>query len=147
MKTIWDPSCRAELFSRLAGLTLDCHPLWGSMNPSHMLAHCADPMRSAMGELAVAAKPGPFRKPVLRYLIIYWLPWPKGVPTAPEFLHPEPGAFDQNLSNLCQTIERFAQRGDRGPFEEHPAFGRLSGKDWGRLTYRHLDHHLRQFGL
>ena len=25
-------------------------------------------------------------------------------------------------------------------------FGRLSGDQWGRLTYKHADHHLRQFG-
>ncbi|MGH9801334.1 MAG: DUF1569 domain-containing protein, partial [Blastocatellia bacterium] len=30
---------------------------------------------------------------------------------------------------------------------EHPAFGKLSTKDWGALTYKHMDHHFRQFGV
>jgi hypothetical protein len=117
------------------------------MNAAQMAAHAADPMRAALGEIEVAAKPSPFRNPVLRRLIIYWLPWPKGAPTAPEFVHTEEADSREKFAELRGAIERFAGRGDRGPWKPHHTLGELSGKDWGCLMYRHLDHHLRQFGV
>ncbi|MCA0390144.1 MAG: DUF1569 domain-containing protein [Bacteroidetes bacterium] len=35
--------------------------------------------------------------------------------------------------------------GDDGP-REHPYFGNLSKKQWSRLAYIHINHHLKQFG-
>jgi hypothetical protein len=112
-----------------------------------MVAHVTDPMRAALGEVQVAAKPGLLRNPFLRHLIIYWMPWPKGAPTAPEFIHEESADLSQNLAGLRSVAERFVERAGTGRFEDHPAFGRLSTKDWGCVMHRHLEHHLRQFGL
>ncbi len=74
------------------------------------------------------------------------MPWPKGAPTAPEFIHAHEEHFGDNLTALHATLEEFVASGDSARREPHPAFGQLSGKAWGRLVYRHLDHHLRQFG-
>jgi hypothetical protein len=147
MKTIWDVSCREDLLRRFEKLTPDRRPAWGKMTSAQVLAHLGDPMNAAMGKKSVAAKPGPFRNPVVRTLIIYCLPWPKGAPTAPEFVHAHDEAFDYNLAALRLTLDEFVATGESASFEAHPSFGRLSGKAWGRLTYRHLDHHLRQFGI
>lgn len=60
----------------------------------------------------------------MRWLVIYVVPWPKGkAPTAA------------------------AARGPSGSWAEHPAFGNMSGKDYGALIYRHFNHHLTQFGV
>ena len=147
MKTLWEPAVREELLGRFARLHPDQRPVWGQMTSAQMVAHCTDPMRAAMGEMKVEAKSGPFRKPWLRYLVIYWMPWPKGAPTAPEFIHSEPGVLEDNLSAMRATVDRFVARATSGGFEDHPAFGRVPLKDWGCLMYRHLDHHLRQFGV
>ncbi|MEP6513238.1 MAG: DUF1569 domain-containing protein [Parafilimonas sp.] len=29
----------------------------------------------------------------------------------------------------------------------HPFFGKLKAEEWRTLTYKHLDHHLRQFWM
>ena len=94
-----------------------------------------------------AAKPGAFSNPIVRTLIIYCLPWPKSAPTAPEFIHDRDEPFEHNMSAFRLTLEEFVRSGADTPKEPHPAFGQLSGKAWGRLVYRHLDHHLRQFGI
>jgi hypothetical protein len=146
MMTIWDSTCRKELLARFESLTPDRRPVWGSMTCAQMITHVADPLKAAMGEKAVAPKPGPFRNPVLRYMIIYWLPWPKGAPTAPEFIHTDEPDFKEGLATLRATVEQFAAADKGARREPHPAFGVLSHKAWGRLTYRHLEHHLRQFG-
>jgi hypothetical protein len=147
MKTIWDPACREELLARFEKLTPDGRPAWGSMNAAQMLAHLADPMKAAMGSKPVAVKPSAFSNPIVRTLIIYCLPWPKGAPTAPEFVHAHEEHFGQNLIGLRKTLDEFVAGRDGAPRKPHPAFGQLSRKAWGRLVYRHLDHHLRQFGI
>jgi hypothetical protein len=147
MKTIWDPSLRSELLSRFEKLTTDRRPAWGSMTAGQMIAHVADPMKAALGEMTVAMKPGLFSNPIVRHFIIYWSPWPKGAPTAPEFLHSHPEDLEAGLAALRETLERFVAARKDASRKPHPAFGLLSGRAWGRLMYRHLDHHLRQFKI
>ena len=105
--------------------------------------------RAANGErsLPTAPKNAPIRFPPLKQLIIYWLPWPKGVPTAPELLARPPSEWQGELVTLRDELAALVKRGRSGPFVPHPAFGRLTPRAWGVLVYRHLDHHLRQFGV
>ncbi|MBL8177299.1 MAG: DUF1569 domain-containing protein [Bryobacterales bacterium] len=146
MKTVWDAGVRNELLERFARLQHNQRPKWGKMNAGQMVAHCTGPMRSAMGEMEVTEKWTPMRFRLLRYLVIYVLPWPKGAPTAPEFIHQGPEDLDRNRKALAAALERFAAHRGK-PFRDHAAFGRLSEKDWGCLMWRHLDHHLTQFGV
>jgi len=147
MPTLFDPSARAQIISRVSRLTPDRQPLWGRMNAGQVQTHLADQLRSGLGDLACRSKGGPFRYFPLRELIIYLLPWPKGVPTAPELLSTTPAEFAGDQKALTQLIERFGARKPGEPWGEHPAFGRISRRAWGVLAWRHLDHHLRQFGL
>jgi hypothetical protein len=146
MKTVWDAETRTELMQRMNRLKPDMPPQWGKMNAAQMVGHVMDPMRAAMGEMKVADKKTPFRFAPLRWLIIYKLPWPKGAPTAPEFIHQGNEDLQKNLALLKATLDRFAAFHRRN-LEAHPAFGSLTDRDWGCLTWRHMDHHLRQFGL
>lgn len=147
MPTLFDPAAAAGIRNRLNGLTPDCAPLWGTMDAGRMVAHLSDQLRLALGELSCTPKKTPFRNPVLKRLIIYLLPWPKGVPTSPELLTTPAGGWDADVAALRTLIDRFVAKGSAGPFPEHPAFGRLNGRMWGVLAWRHLDHHLRQFGV
>lgn len=146
MKTVWDAETRAELIARMSKLTATTPAQWGKMNAAQMVGHCTDPLRAAMGEMKVAGKRTPFRFAPLRWLVIYKMPWPKGAPTAPEFIHQGPEDLQKNLVTLATTLERFAAHRKNG-YQSHAAFGSLTEKDWGYLTWRHMDHHLRQFGL
>ena len=147
MKTIWNPADREGLLLRFDKLTSDRRPAWGNMTAPQMIVHVADPMKTALGEMAAPFKRGLFSNAVVRHFIIYWSPWPKGAPTAPEYIHHESGDLEAGKAELRKTLERFVAAGEDADHEPHPAFGRLSGRAWGRLTYRHLDHHLRQFQL
>ena len=147
MPTLFDPSARAQIVSRLSRLAPDRQPLWGRMNAGQVQTHLADQLRSGLGDLACRSRGGPFRFFPLRELIIYLLPWPKGVPTAPELLSTSPAEFAGDQKVLAELVERFGTRKDGEPWGEHPAFGRISRRAWGVLAWRHLDHHLRQFGL
>ena len=145
MKTLWDRSTRQALQTRFGTIEAGARPSWGKMSAPEMVSHVAESLRMAIGELPCAPKNGPLRRWPLKQLVIYWLPWPKGVPTAPELLARRPMSWRGDLGELAGLIERVGSRGADGPFADHPAFGRLTGRAWGVLIHRHLDHHLRQF--
>ena len=71
---------------------------------------------------------------------------PKGAPTAPELLVADAEPLDAVRAELLMLLERIGAgpREGRGPV--HPLPGRLSYREWGVATYKHTDHHLRQFG-
>jgi hypothetical protein len=146
MSTVFRTEVRAVLVRRLDALTPQDTPRWGRMNAPQMLTHVAEQLRMALGELPVATKNTPFRRFPLKQLIVYWLPWPRGVPTSPELIARMPAGWDDDRAEVRALLDRCGSRGPVGPWPEHPAFGRLSGRAWGVLTYRHTDHHLRQFG-
>ena len=145
-KTIWNAEDRRAVLGRLEGLREDARAQWGKMTVSQMVRHCELGVLAAMGEYKVAPVATPFKFWPMSKLIIHWLPWPKGAPTADELLVKEDGDLRARVVALRATVERFVSRGREQKLEDHAAFGRISADDWGALVWRHLDHHLRQFG-
>jgi len=146
VKTLWDPRAREELAQRLDRLKPDSPRRWGKMTASQMIAHLVDAMKMATGKLKAADKKLPIRFAPLKQLIIYGPPFPKGAPTAPEVLGRECEDWDTECRSLKEMMDAFASFPPEAEFPRHPAFGRLSRRAWGRLGYKHIDHHLKQFG-
>ena len=128
-------------------ITPEMKPLWGKFTAPQMLAHCNDWMRMIRGELPTAPRPSKLNRWPIKQLAIYWMPWPKGVPTAKELLDRPPDNWPAERDELCRSLEEIESVGANGKFPEHPAFGNMSRSAWGVLGYRHTDHHLRQFGV
>ena len=147
MKSLWQPSVREELKSRLAKLRQNQTPGWGKMTAGRMVVHISDSLRSSIGELTIKRRNGPLRYTPIKQLVIYYLPFPKNVPTAPELIARQPGEWTADVGELTGLIDRFATYDRSGEWTDHGAFGRLTGDDWGVLMYRHTDHHFRQFGI
>jgi hypothetical protein len=147
-KTLWDDEARASLLRRLDALTPQTAAKWGRMNAGEMLAHVVHGMRLGLGELEAKPRRSPFRRWPLKYLFIYWIPFPKGAPAPREIVtRGTPADWDANLVALRGSIAEIASRDRNGSWPAHPVFGALSGNAWGALGWRHLDHHLRQFGV
>jgi hypothetical protein len=148
MPTLFDASTRAKVHGRIDSLAATRPGLWGKMNAPQMVCHCADQLRVALGDVPSKPTPVPLlHSRLVRQVIVYWLPWPKGkIPTAPEMQATKPAAWESDLEALHGLVDRFAERRPQGEWAAHPAFGPLSGKEWGVLCYQHLDYHLRQFG-
>lgn len=113
-----------------------------------MLCHASDQLRNALGEMEAQAVPGPLARAPLNWVIIHLLPWPKRkAQSPPEFLAQQPSTWDDDVGTLKMLMLRFAARGRNASWPASPVFGKISGGSWGVLAYRHLDHHLRQFGV
>jgi hypothetical protein len=146
MKSIWQDDDRQELNDRVAHVAWDRRAEWGKFTAPKMICHLADSLKMAMGDLPVASKRLPIRYPPLKQLIIYVAPFPKSAPTAPELLAREPREFSSDVTDVQSLLARAGSARTTDSWPEHPAFGKLSKKAWGVLIYRHMDHHLKQFG-
>ncbi len=124
---------------------------WGKMSVGEMLCHCTDGIKMSTGELAVADKSNLFLRTIIKPLIVYVLPMPKGAPTADE-INPtikgtKPEEFENDRRALIEHIEKLCALPEAHSWAKHPAFGKLSHKQWGLLGHKHLDHHLKQFSV
>jgi hypothetical protein len=147
MKTLFDLRLHEGLLARVNRITPETIPQWGKMNAEQMLAHLVESLRMGVGELKTASLKLPMRYTPLRQLIVYWMPWPKGSPTAPELLPANCGTLEISKAELTRLVRDFGTRADQEEWPEHPAFGRLGKRGWGALTLRHIEHHLKQFGV
>lgn len=150
MPSIFDSEVESAVRARAARLNANSRPLWGSMQSEQMLCHLVDACRVPLGEAKASHRWTPFRIFPLRWLFVQLLPWPKAkVRTMKEFQQTQPSHLDLDRGNWNSALTRFVARGrePRPRWEPHPAFGSLPNWEWGRLMYRHIDHHFRQFGV
>lgn len=153
MLTLWQPRARAQIQTRLDTLQPDSLPRWGRFTAPQMIAHLTAALRMATGELPVQPRPAPafFRHAPFKHFAVYLMPFPKALPTSPELLARPLGVTASdwlaNRAAFDAALEGFAARNPKGGWPAHPVFGPLSGRAWGALQYRHLDHHCRQFGV
>ncbi len=147
MHSILNESDRAAICSRVRSLSDSSTARWGRMNVTGMLKHLRLSARMAVGELeVVSSNKRAFQVFPLKQLILYVLPFPKGAPTAPEL---EPGAaasLEEERGAVLTLLDRIGAGPREGAGPPHPLFGPMSWREWGAVTYKHVDHHLKQFG-
>lgn len=126
----------------------DSEPLWGKMNVTQMLAHCSSFQDIATGDLTSARSwlgmvVGRFVKP----MFYNDKPLPQNMSTIPDIMITDERDFELERESLIQKIITFQHNGRDQWTASHPFFGKLSSDEWGKGIYKHLDHHLRQFGV
>jgi hypothetical protein len=147
MGSILNESERTAICNRLRSLSASSTARWGRMNVTGMLEHLQLSARMAVGELTVASvNKRVFQMFPLKHLILYVLPFPKGAPTAPELLPAAAESFEGELASLLTLLDRIGAGPRDGSGPAHPLFGPMSRREWGAVTYKHVDHHLKQFG-
>ena len=146
MKSVFHQTDRLALAHRLDRVTGTSTPQWGRMDSRQMLTHLTDSIRMALGELQAAPRDGPLRIALIRHAIIHWLPFPRSAPTAPELLTRRGEDCNAERATLKHLLEQLGALEGAREWPDHPVFGRMRSRDWGVLTHRHVDHHLRQFG-
>jgi len=149
MKSLFDDSDRNAILLRLAALEPGSTRQWGKMTSAQMLAHLCTAMEDAAG--ARPGKQGLMGKivtPLIRGAVFGEKPFGKNSPTDPTYVVSDAREFETERNRLTLLIERLGKGGAaEANGRIHPFFGRLSGEQWGWLTHKHLDHHLRQFGV
>ena len=148
MNSLREAPENAAFVRRIETLAGDTAPQWGKMKVAQMLAHCQAPFRVASGELQLkrALIGRLFGKLAKKKFVVSDAPFGRNSPTDPRFKFPYAHDFVSEQSALLELLKRFGETGavTRDP---HPFFGPMSSEEWDRLLWKHLDHHLRQFGV
>jgi hypothetical protein len=149
MRSLFNAADRKSISERLGALEAGSSRQWGKMNAGQMLAHCSAAIETATGDRPMKqAFIGKILAPFVRKSILGDKPFSRNSPTDPTFVIRDERDFGAERERLINLINRFAQR---GPIETgkatHAFFGKISGDEWGQLMYKHIDHHLQQFGL
>jgi DinB superfamily len=153
MSTIADPETLTRLLARLEQLTPTSERRWGTMTAAEMLCHLGDAGDSVLGRRVTPGTPPSGKKKSLLKWIALSSPfaWPKGVKTRPgvdpkqDGTRPEDFAADR--ARVVSGLRALAQANEAELAPFHVMFGPMSRRDWQRWAFRHVDHHLRQFGL
>ena len=147
MRSILNEGDRVAIHSRVQSLSVSSTGRWGSMDVTGMLQHLRLSAQMTVGELQVpSANKRAFQVFPLKHLILYVLPFPKGAPTAPELKPGVAVSLDEEQAAVLELLERIGTGPREGAGPAHPLFGPLSWREWGVATYKHVDHHLKQFG-
>ena len=149
MKHLHDPGLAADVRARLAGLQPSAAAQWGRMTVSQALAHMSGALEMAVGDqkpprMFAGRVFGGFVK---RLVMRDDSPLKRNTPTAPTLLVKGDRDFERERKRLDALIQRFSEGSEAAcTTYPHTFFGPMTPRDWAVLQYKHLDHHLRQFG-
>jgi len=148
MSTLAEPEVRTRCCERIARLDPNARPKWGRMTAPQMICHLNDSFRVGAGERYASPDTNLIKRTVIKWVALHTsVTWPHGSPTRPEVDQAKggtpPADWEGDCAELRSSIHAFA---DRSTFAMHPFFGEMSRGDWLIWGYRHVDHHLRQFG-
>jgi hypothetical protein len=148
MKNLFTETDTREILDRLDRITPQSTREWGKMSVSKMLAHCSESMETATGNKHYPRVfIGRIFGPLARRSFFRDKPMPKGAPTDKHFIIVDEPEFYAQKQRLTGLIRSFAAGGPENASKyPHSFFGKLTPEEWGKLMYKHLDHHFRQFG-
>jgi hypothetical protein len=153
MKNLFDPTLVEDVKRRIMRLHPESERRWGKMPLALVLAHCTSGLQMAMG--TINPKRAPFPANVIGPLIKPLVfgddkPIRRNSPSSPELFKADPTQceFEGERTQLIKAIDRFVSTGAACCSQHpHPFFGPLKPQQWAILMYKHVDHHLRQFGV
>lgn len=150
LPNIFDKVVTDNLIERINKLTPASKPLWGKMAVGQMLAHCN--VAYELNFEDIHPKPNAAKRFFIKLLakntVVGEKPYRRNSPTAPEFLIKDDKNFDTEKIRLVNYLRNTQELGEAyfHHLDSH-AFGKLTKTEWSNLFYKHLDHHLQQFGV
>lgn len=138
------------IIARINNLAATTQPKWGTMSVGQMLAHC-----NVTYEMVYENKhPAPkglmklILKLFVKKIVVGEATYKQNSRTAPAFLITTEKDFEAEKGRLIAYINKTQQLGGSAfNNKESNSFGPLSTIEWNNMFYKHLDHHLRQFGV
>ncbi len=148
MKNLFDAATYNDVVDRLNKLDEVRTGQWGKMDVGQMMAHCCAAFRVPLSEKKL---PRMFIGRLVSWMIKSKMynddPWKQNLPTSPEFVMKDQKDFEVEKERLKELIHQFYKAGPGGISKyPHPFFGSFTPEQWGQSMYKHLDHHLSQFG-
>ena len=149
MQSLFNAADNNSIIERINRLTPSSTPQWGKMNVAQMLTHCQQPLRVGTGELLLKRDlMGFLFGKMMKKKFLSGKGFGKNLPTDKKFLITDNRDFEKEKTNLIALISAYKTKGPAIiQNEKHPFFGKMTPDEWAALSWKHLDHHLRQFGV
>ncbi len=145
---IFDPATNETLIRRIESLTPQSQRLWGTMTVAQVLKHLAVPYNDLISNKVRQPKMRLLGRLIFKPIMTGEKPYRKNSPTAKQFIITDEPEFEQVKKELKEKMLEIHGRGpDFFEGKEHFLLGRLKSHEWSNMLYKHLDHHLRQFGV
>lgn len=151
LPNIFEKDAATAMIARIKNLHPTTAAQWGKMNVQQMLAHC-----NVTYEMVFEPQKHPKPKGLIKFILKTFvkskvtseIAYKANSPTASQFIIKDERQFEQEQARLISYINDTQQLG-AGHFEgmDSPSFGMLNAVQWNNMFYKHLDHHLRQFGM
>lgn len=150
MKTLRNEQDRTALINRVKAITGEEKAAWGKMTLEQMLSHLVQAAELPFVE-SVPARDTFMSRTIIKPLVIYVLPMPKEVKVSAEMDQQQAGRKSLGLAADRETLIEMTNKLGTLPLDhkclDHPFFGPMSAKEWALIAHKHMDHHLRQFGV
>jgi len=149
MKSLFDNNAYQEIKQRIDKLSPQSQRQWGKMEVSQMMAHCKEAFRVPLSDKT-------YPRQMMGRLVGWMMKakmyddsvFGKNLPTPAAFVVKDQRNFDGEKQQLTGLVDKFYLLGDENnSLPQHPFFGTFTKQQWGQFMYKHLDHHLRQFGV
>ena len=147
MSSIFNKADNDLLIARINNLTPESQALWGKMSVDQMLKHTEAAVAVAFAEKELKVN---FLMRLLGKILkkkVFNNDFQKNSPTAAEFVFTSTYDFEKAKAALIDKFSRFAAGEESITLTEHPFWGKMTSEDWNTLMWKHMDHHLRQFGV
>jgi Protein of unknown function (DUF1569) len=150
MKTIRTEKDRTILIERLNKLNGDETALWGRMNVNQMVSHLVQASEMPFGH-SLDDHSNFMSRTLIKPMVLYVLPMPKEIKTTPDMNQQENGrkpmGFADDKKAVIDLTEKLGKVSVDQDCHYHPFFGKMNAKEWAVIAHKHIDHHLRQFGV
>lgn len=149
MNSLFNNDTLASIEGRINSISEKSERQWGSMNPGQMLWHCKAPLKLAMKDEKTNLKVNPIKRFVFSFFkasLYNDTPWKQGLPAPKSFMASKEYNLEEEKKQLLELTQKFHQCKNQQEWPPHPLFGKFTREQWGQMQFKHLDHHLRQFG-
>ncbi len=150
LPTIYTKTTAEDVIGRINKLNASTTGQWGKMDVAQMMAHCNITFEMAF-DPTYKKSPGILRfilKNLVKGNVVGEKPYKKNDSTPPQMLVKTEKNFTDEKQRLISYLQNCVHVGEQY-FEglDHPAFGKMTKIEWSNLLYKHLNHHLTQFGV
>ncbi len=145
MKSLFETDALTEIRTRLQTLSETSEKQWGKMSAGQMVHHCQIPLNVILEKEDYNLKPNWFAKTFFKKAMYSDKPWRKNLPTMKQFKETTTKDLTTEKQKLQELLDEFEKQRERTDWKPHPSFGALTKEQWGKMQYKHLDHHFRQF--
>jgi hypothetical protein len=148
MKTIFEPAIRKELLDRVNKLSVHSTRVFGNMRPEQGLHHINEAFRLYLGEITSPYHGSALKAAIFKLITFSPMPIPREkAKTAPPLVSEGTYNIQNEKARFAGLLDRVASLPPTYEWPIHPFFGKMNHEQYGKLSYKHTDHHLQQFGV